>query len=219
MQRTSYHPLHCEFPLAFFQMANVAKKRSNELLEENKNINVQEEKEKDEKEVNTHQEKEAELTHVVESEPEPTEETKKVDESDSCSSEHTNEREGGEIYLIHATHYNVVHVSNPRTGEMLTARVIDHTARPRKYLDYFYARLSVSPGQSSVVTGGWVWHPIGVIHCFSLEDWMNHNVYTPEQSFKSVYDNENEWYSLMINKHKHITFFLIYSSIYSVVHA
>ncbi len=203
MQRTSYHPLHCEFPLAFFQMANVAKRRSNELLEENENSNVQEEKEQDEKEseVNTHQEKEAELTHAsAESEAEPTEDTKKkVGESDS--SDHTNEREGGEIYLIHATHYNVVHVSNPRTGEMLTARVIDHTARPRKYLDYFYTRLSVSPGQSYVATDGWVWHPIGVIHCFSLEDWMNHNVYTPEQSYKSVYDNENEWYSHMINKH------------------
>jgi hypothetical protein len=90
---------------------------------------------------------------------------------------------GGRLHLAHATAWNRLDVSDPATGELLTARHIapyEKDARPEHYLDYFHADLIPSPDGERVIDNGWVWHPSGCVRAFSLRRWVEENPFESE---------------------------------------
>jgi predicted NAD-dependent protein-ADP-ribosyltransferase YbiA (DUF1768 family) len=90
---------------------------------------------------------------------------------------------GARLYLAHATAWNRLDVSDPATGEILTARLIapyEKDTRPPHYLDYFHADLIPSPDGERVIDNGWVWHPSGCVRAFSLRRWVEENLYESE---------------------------------------
>ena len=84
---------------------------------------------------------------------------------------------GGRTLLVHAPDWNRLDIIDPRTGEVLTARgPTSYTRgeeRPAHYLDYFHARIAVSPGERAIADAGWVWHPIDC-------RWLDGNVWESE---------------------------------------
>jgi hypothetical protein len=90
----------------------------------------------------------------------------------------------GRDYLVHATSWNRLDISDPATGKLLTERsptTYQHGEdRPEHYLDYFHASLSISPDQKWIVDSGWVWHPIGSLLRWDLEQWLYHNAWESE---------------------------------------
>lgn len=89
----------------------------------------------------------------------------------------------GRLLLIHSTIWNRLDISDPRTGEELTARHLTSPKsgepRPATYLDYFHAQLTVSPDQLWIADDGWVWHPFGIMATWSLAEWIQ-NPWTSE---------------------------------------
>ena len=90
----------------------------------------------------------------------------------------------GRDLLIHRADWNRLDVSDPETGLLLTGRgptsYKSNEDRPLHYLDYFHGRLHPSPGFTSVLDDGWIWHPIGVPSVWSLERWLSENVWESE---------------------------------------
>lgn len=86
--------------------------------------------------------------------------------------------------LIHATQWNRLDVSDPATGELLTVRpspqVEAGKSRPEHDLDYFHATLLPSPDGRWIADNGWAWHPVGIVRTWSIERWLNENVWESE---------------------------------------
>lgn len=86
--------------------------------------------------------------------------------------------------LIHATDWNRLDLSDPRTGALLTPRgptgYQQGESAPEHYLDYFHCGLSVSPGQEWVADNGWVWHPWGMVRSWNLSRWRSANPWESE---------------------------------------
>jgi hypothetical protein len=90
----------------------------------------------------------------------------------------------GRTVLVHRTGWNRLDVSDPATGELLTAREIgpaeSGSPQPPHYLDYFHGGLLVGPGGRHIVDDGWVWSPVGVVSAWSLAAWLDGNPYESE---------------------------------------
>lgn len=90
----------------------------------------------------------------------------------------------GRTLLVHATDWNRLDVSDPRTGQLLTSRAPtaykSGEERPAHYLDYFHCGLVVSPDNEWVADNGWVWHPVGVVQMWNLRTWLTANVWESE---------------------------------------
>lgn len=88
--------------------------------------------------------------------------------------------------LLHQTQWNRLDITNLDTGELLTDREIfckeialgylnknEEPVAPKydtlNYLDYFHSMVHVSPNHKNFLSNGWVWHPVGIIRCFSVE--------------------------------------------------
>jgi hypothetical protein len=88
------------------------------------------------------------------------------------------------LVFVHGTAWNRLDVSDPRTGELLTARPEPPHERDQPlgehYLDYFHCGLHVSPGGEHVAEDGWVWSPVGVTTSWSLGRWLRENVWESE---------------------------------------
>jgi hypothetical protein len=90
----------------------------------------------------------------------------------------------GRTVLVHGTDWNRLDVSDPRTGELLTARA--HTPlqqegeRPEHDLDYFHGGLAASPDGRFVADNGWVWHPFGAVVVWDLYRWLRENPWESE---------------------------------------
>lgn len=101
--------------------------------------------------------------------------------------------------LVHATDWNRLDISDPRTGRCLTERsptsYTDGEKRPQHYLDYFHCGLLVSPDNEWIVDNGWVWHPSGVVRSWSLKPWLNGNVWESEDgaTVKDLYWRTYYW--------------------------
>ena len=96
----------------------------------------------------------------------------------------------GRTLLIHGTDWNRLDISDPQTGELITARIFP----PRKegqsrehYLNYFHALPVISPTREWVAEDGWVWHPFGVTRLWSLRRWLNDNVWESEDGTSLSY--------------------------------
>ena len=86
--------------------------------------------------------------------------------------------------LIHATQWNRLDVSDPATGELLTARPSPQLrvgkSRPEHDLDYFHATLLPSPDGRWIADNGWGWQPVGIVRTWSIERWLSENVWESE---------------------------------------
>ncbi len=91
---------------------------------------------------------------------------------------------GGQSLLVHATAWNRLDISEPRTGELLTPRIFapdkQGGPKPEHDLDYFHGRLRVSPNQEWIVDDGWVWHPMGIVVTWNLSHWLDRNPWESE---------------------------------------
>ena len=105
----------------------------------------------------------------------------------------------GRLCLAHATDWNRLDVSDPRTGELLTPREFapyeSGGTRPAHYLDYFHGALHVSPDETFALDDGWVWHPVGIVRAFSLARWLDGNVWESEDgpSVHSLSARDYHW--------------------------
>ncbi|MFJ3306968.1 hypothetical protein ACIPSA_28400 [Streptomyces sp. NPDC086549] len=88
----------------------------------------------------------------------------------------------GRTVLIHRTEWNRLDLSDPATGELLTAREFEPGEDPRseRVLDYFHGGLTVSPTGVRIADDGWVWAPVGVVTAWNLRDWVAGNPFESE---------------------------------------
>jgi hypothetical protein len=89
----------------------------------------------------------------------------------------------GRLLLVHATTWNRLDVSDPRTGQLLTKRRVpayQGGQRPAHYLDYFHCGLSISPSQEWIADNGWLWHPMGMVVSWNLRRWVQENAWESE---------------------------------------
>ncbi|MBX3120532.1 MAG: hypothetical protein KF784_15845 [Fimbriimonadaceae bacterium] len=89
----------------------------------------------------------------------------------------------GRTLLIHCTDWNRLDISDPSTGELITVREspdYSKDERPPHDLDYFHCSLAVSPDGKWIADNGWIWHPHGEVRTWSLEKWIDENVWESE---------------------------------------
>ena len=93
------------------------------------------------------------------------------------------ERAGRQL-LAYGRDWNRLDVVDARTGEPLTDRIspgyVRDAPQPDHYLEYFHCGLAVSPNQRYVVDNGWVWHPSGIVTAWSIDRWLDDNVWESE---------------------------------------
>jgi hypothetical protein len=97
-------------------------------------------------------------------------------------------------YLIAGKDWNRVDLYDPESGESLRERdcTLPNDLKTRikliiitvtgHHLEYFWCSLHVSPDQKHICTYGWMWHPVGFIKTFSIDDWMKGNLFAMEVS-------------------------------------
>lgn len=81
----------------------------------------------------------------------------------------------GETLLIHQREWNRLDITNLQTGELITEREITYEremSERANYLDYFHSLLHVSPDGRHFLSNGWMWHPVGNILCFDVEEFL-----------------------------------------------
>ena len=90
----------------------------------------------------------------------------------------------GQLLLVHATAWNRLDVSDPRTGKLLTERgptsYRTGETQPARYLDYFHAGILPSPKGKWIADNGWIWHPVGAVRTWSVQKWVDGNVWESE---------------------------------------
>ena len=92
-------------------------------------------------------------------------------------------QQNGRPLLVHGADWNRLEMSDPQTGELLTPRdemVYEDGTRPDHYLDFFHGSLLVSPDEAWIADDGWVWHPVGEVTVWNLNDWLESNAYESE---------------------------------------
>ncbi|WP_230686898.1 WD40 repeat domain-containing protein [Catellatospora vulcania] len=86
--------------------------------------------------------------------------------------------------VIHRSDWNRLDVSDAATGELLTARAAEPYRQseplPEHYLDYFHGGLALSPGGELLLDDGWVWSPFGVPCVWSVDRWLDVNIWESE---------------------------------------
>jgi hypothetical protein len=70
----------------------------------------------------------------------------------------------GVVGLAHCPEaYNRLEIEEIESGNKLTMR-------PGDSPDFFHSRLQISPSGEYLLSAGWVWHPIDVVHLFSIRE-------------------------------------------------
>jgi len=83
--------------------------------------------------------------------------------------------------MVHGTDWNRLDISNPKTGKMLTKRSSEEMKNSEEYyLDYFHSDISISCDNKWIVDNGWVWHPVGQIRAWNLNNWLKNNIWEAE---------------------------------------
>jgi hypothetical protein len=88
--------------------------------------------------------------------------------------------DGERTLLVHASDWNRLDLSDPATGELLTARELEEGKDPPHALDYFHGRLTASPDGRWLIDDGWIWHPVGALRRIDLRRWRRENVWESE---------------------------------------
>lgn len=89
----------------------------------------------------------------------------------------------GRTFLVHATNWNRLDISDPQTGDLVTER--EHKQEetrdyPDHFLNYFHARLVVSPSGQWIAEDGWIWAPVGRTRVWNLSAWLTENKWESE---------------------------------------
>jgi hypothetical protein len=91
------------------------------------------------------------------------------------------------ILLVHGTKWKRLDVSDPKTGRLVTDRMLPNLSKyrvgkpiPKHYLDYFHSRPVISPNAEWIAEDGWTWHPIGQTRLWNLRRWVTQNVWESE---------------------------------------
>lgn len=95
----------------------------------------------------------------------------------------------GRLLLIHATQWFRLDTSDPQTGELLTSRDL---GGPHS-LDYCHCQLVVSPSGAWVAEDGWIWHPMGMVAVWNLQQWLHDNVWESEDGSTRKVLCAREW--------------------------
>jgi hypothetical protein len=105
----------------------------------------------------------------------------------------------GQVRCIHRTDWNRLDISDPATGELLSARGPtrykgDVPCRP-DYLEYFHGALQVSPKSTHILSDGWIWHPVGVPKIWNVEKWCLSNPWESEDgpSKRDICSRDYHW--------------------------
>ena len=107
------------------------------------------------------------------------------------------------VIAIHRTAWNRLDFSNPVNGSLLSERHVGYESedekRPDHYLDYFHGALYVNPSCTRIVDDGWIWAPVGVPQCWSLDRWFSENVWESEDgpSKKDICARHSYWDNAM----------------------
>lgn len=98
------------------------------------------------------------------------------------------------LYLVHAANWNLLHISDPYTGELLTERSPDELDKDGKerFLPYFQGQLLVSPDQDYIVADGWIWHPMGSVRAWRLTPWLEENPWECDEKGSLVHLYERD---------------------------
>ncbi|KQV12678.1 hypothetical protein ASC99_33910 [Kitasatospora sp. Root107] len=99
----------------------------------------------------------------------------------------------GRTVLVHRTLSYRLDVSDPASGQLLTAR---ETGPGSEHdLDYYHGALHVGPDGRFLVDDGWIWHPVGSVTAWSLHDWLDGNPYESEggPSWVVLADCDHYW--------------------------
>ena len=99
--------------------------------------------------------------------------------------------------LVHATDWNRLDITDPRTGELLTPRGPTSYKQgetcPEHYMDYFHGSLYPSPEGTWIADDGWVWNPIGAVLWWSLTRWLGGSVWECEDAAPSPCGRGGFW--------------------------
>lgn len=95
----------------------------------------------------------------------------------------------GRNLIVHGTDWNRLDISDLFTGDLITKRgPTEYTqstddngiVRPDRYLDYFHSSITVSENCEWIVDNGWIWHPVGQVVKWSINKWLEDNVWESE---------------------------------------
>jgi hypothetical protein len=106
---------------------------------------------------------------------------------------------GDRTIAIHSPAWNRLDAIDALTGELLTERgptsYTRDEERPEHYLDYFHCGLHVSPDGKTIVDNGWVWHPWGYVSAWSIDAWLDGNVWESEDgpTKRTIADLDGFW--------------------------
>ena len=88
--------------------------------------------------------------------------------------------------IIHATQWNRLDVTELHTGRCLTAR-------EDRSQNYFHASLHISPNQVWMIDNGWIWHPIGIIQKWKIDEWIHNNPFMLDENISVLTGSEHFW--------------------------
>ena len=74
-----------------------------------------------------------------------------------------------DTFLIHGTDWNRLDVTNLKSAQILTERVVDYESNSN-YFDYFHSSLSISPDSKRFASNGWFWGPCDVITVYEVDE-------------------------------------------------
>lgn len=80
----------------------------------------------------------------------------------------------GKQYLIHATDWNKIDITELDSRRLLTERNNTQYEQPH-YLDYFYGELHLCPKGKSLLSSGWLWGPASYLRFIELNPWLREN--------------------------------------------
>lgn len=91
----------------------------------------------------------------------------------------------GRQIVIHGTDWNKIDATDLLTSEMLTQRDLEQVPEADKDWDCFSewnGHIAVSPDHKRAACVGWVWHPIGLVYSWRLDNWLNGNPFEVDVS-------------------------------------
>lgn len=89
-------------------------------------------------------------------------------------------------WVIHATDWNRLDITEPFSGQCLTTRVFskntdDDEDEELSVHTEWNGELRVSPNQKRIATIGWFWHPLGLAYAWDLQAWLTKNVWEADK--------------------------------------
>lgn len=83
---------------------------------------------------------------------------------------------GTRQWFVHQTEWNRLEITDLETGEHMNPQAVhDDTyggmneSQVEECFDYFHSLLHVSPDGRMILSNGWIWHPVGIVRCYSIE--------------------------------------------------